>query len=59
MTKILKCRIDDCGTKDRFPHVQAVNASGWSEISPFSIVSPEGDTMKGYCPTHSEATDPE
>lgn len=52
--KILKCRIDGCDEWDRFPHIQAVNASGWTEISPMSVVTADGNEMRGYCPGHSQ-----
>jgi hypothetical protein len=51
--KILTCRIDGCDERDRFSHIQAVNASDWTEISPMSITTDTGDEMRGYCPDHS------
>lgn len=50
MKRTLRCRIEDCDTTETFDTVDAINGSGWDEVTPFSV---NGDLL-GYCPDHAK-----
>lgn len=48
----IQCRIDDCTHSDSYRTIGGLNDSGWSKVSKFSVCTPDGWALKGYCPAH-------